>query len=597
MAGFGIWLLPGAALAWRLLGSGRPLLLAPVLSMSVLMVAAIVGDVVFGLPIDGVTTVLMALGLAAAAAAPLLARWLEPLAPTDPRGRESPRRVRPPWEVIPLLVVLALVAWVHATPHLPPVEEGAEGQRLDEGVLATLLERTQNATRYPYAIHVDEHVHWVRAAQVVDTGTILADHPYTGEPAGSGVFSLQQQVHERGFWTALAQFHLLTGIPLGAVFRFGPAVWAAGLAAITWGLTRPHPGALAAALATVALPTTLLILGVGFLVPITVGLGWVLATLWVAARCNGLARLGGTLFLVTSAFLIHLVAGGLCLLVALAAVLVRPGPWNRRLLLAALTLLPLLWIGPAVAVEVTQEVGEGADYPSARELFLEAGLPLQVMAIGGAVVAFARARKANLPHRIAAIVLVVVAAALNLSLMLSERSLAIYYRPLHAYFLAVALLAGLFVGELGLAAKRFAGQGSRGLAVAVALVLILPTVPTQLEARLEEPYYRVHDEGTWATMEAASQHVGPGDRFLSHPWQAPLFVAATGALPVTYLEPGRAPVQANLYGFYIGSGGANPAWFEENGITVVLHDRRPNTEHTELGPGVYRVAPPSPVAA
>ncbi len=613
VVGLAILLLPGLAVADRLTRSPRGLLLAPVLSFTVLPLAAIGLDFLFNVTINATTTTLLALGLAALAGRHRLEAWFaSPGALQLPQPRPPRRATRRPLSVrilgaVPatfgMLAILAMVAFMHSLPHVP----GAAGDDPDAAprgasAIDGLIGRAQLALAgddYPYPIHVDEHAHLARAAEVVRSGQSEIVDPYTGEPLAGSLLSLEGNVHERGFEVALAQIHLLTSVAWGVLFRFGPAIWAAYIAALAWGVARPHAGAAAGALALISLPTSVMFLGVGFLVPISAGLAWIVASLWISTRCSGLARLAGTLLVISGGFFIHLIAGALCIVVALSAAAVRAGSWRDRLAAGASTLIPLVWIGPAVQNEVAERVATNIARPSGREIFAFAGPIAPLFAVAGAILVYWRPTPTNQAHRAAALSMVVLLASINLSLWTGVRSLALYYRPVHALFLLGALVAGYGAGELGHAIARWMGGRNsdpwlRGrVAVVAAVVLVGLGLPAVAHEQMAMPYYRAFDEESWdAAATFADSGAGPDDLFLSHPWRAPVYNAFTGARPLAVLYPGSPPAGGSLFTFYERTNGANEVWLQENDLDWIVSSTPPNAPARSLGPSVHQLGAP-----
>ncbi len=606
--GLAILLLPGLAAADRLTRDRRALLLAPVLSLTLMPLAAIGLDFLFSVSVTATTTTLLALGLAVLAGNRRLRDWLgSPGALRLPSLPGRPRAAVRPWparllgavpSVLGIAAVLGIVALMHSLPHLP----GAQGD--DPGLaprgasaLDALIGRAASGLAgddYPYPIHVDEHAHLARAAQVVRLQSTEIVDPYTGDPLAGSLLSLEGNVHERGFEVALAQIHLLTSLPWGVIFRFGAPIWAAYIAVLAWGVSRPHVGAAAGALALVALPTSVMFLGVGFLVPIAAGLAWIAATLWVSTRTGGLARLLGTILIITGGFFIHLIAGAICTVVALAAAAVRAGSWRDRTAAAASTLLPLIWIGPAVQGEVTARVAVDVARPSGREIFAFAGPVAPLLAIAGAILVYWRPTATNQPHRVAALSMIVLLISINLSLLTGVRSLALYYRPVHALFLLGAIVAGYGAGEAGRAIARLMGGpnsdlGLRARVAAVAGVMVMALgLPAVAHEQMAMPYYRVFDEPSWDAAAAfADSGAGPGDLFLSHPWRAPVYNAFTGAQPLAVLYPGSAPAGGSLFTFYERTSGANEAWLMEHELDWIVSPTQPNAPARAVAPGIY----------
>lgn len=584
LLGLALYLLPGIAAADRLLPGGPVrFLLAPVLSLTLMPVAALLLAFGAGLPITAASTALLAFALTLLFGMRRLVGWLRPtLGPPPPplAAPAPPATPRPRWRTaLPLAAVALLVASVHALPHLPggdstPLSAWPDHASRLTGLLAGRFE--------PFPAHVDEHTHLAYAGHVLRNGT--AGDPYTGERADTAVFSLRGVVHERGFHVGLAQLSQLSGASLPFIFSIGAAVWAALLAALAWAVARPGHGALASAALVAAVPTDVLFIGPSYLVPIGTGLAWVLAAFWVTLNGRGPGRIAALLVLLTGAFFIHLVAGGAALVATLAASAWAPGDWRTRASVALSALLPLAWIGPAVSDEVVRQLGQGAGHTLSESILAAPGLLFWVAAAAG--VAFAvTGRSAR--HRAVATFAAVVALCVGGSFLSGRPSLALYYRAIPVLALAAAILAGHAVGSL-VDRLRPAFPAAARAAVATAAVAIL--VAPGISAHLDAAIYRVHDGTSWQAGEAlVAAGAGPGDVFLADPWRAMVYNGATGATPYTVLRPGSAPEREADWGFYLLSGGADAAWLADRGIDYVVSDVAPNAPHESLGSGAYRI--------
>lgn len=490
-----------------------------------------------------------------------------------------------------LLLALVLVAVVQYLPHMPGDEADSPADAVTE-----LANRTGAAARgddYPYPIHVDEHVHMALSAQAARQQDPFFDDPYTGRPHGADPLDVRGNVRERGFWVGLAQVHQLTDVEYGSLFRLLPALWAAGLGALVYFLVRPGPGAVASAAAVAALPTSVLFMGPGFLVPIAFGMSWVVATALVASRARGAAQVLGLMALITGAFFIHLTAGGAAIVTGLVATLARPGRLADRLGLAAASLVPLAWILPAIRDQAVDNLNIVPNHPVARSFFGSMGWPLVLLAIAGVLFVLHRQRAATTGPRIMAGVMSAALVSILVSLAIDHRSLATYYRPAHVLFLGLAVLAGTSAGHLGRwAAEAWEDPHWRrpAFAVAVPVLLMAFALPFAIEDRVDETYYRVHDARTWqAGAGFAASGAGPDDVFLTNPWHAPVYNAWTGATPHTVLRPGSPAELREDWNHYLATNGSTPEWLEARGIDYVIAPVAPNATHETVARDVYRL--------
>ena len=586
LAGLAVLLAPGLAAVDRFLGlRQRGWWFAPVFSLSLLPLGAIVLDLVLQVRTTALVTFLLAVGWTLALLAPRIrrvARWRG----AQWRGwgaRAKAWRPKPPkWTAVAFLAVLAFVAAVHTLPHLPGDDANAFT------AYPEFVQRLASGDSYPYPIHVDEHYHLAQQAAIARQGTIDIDDPYTGEPPPSPLFSITGFRQERGFDLAVVQVHHLTGLELTTLARFLPAAQAVVLAAVVCAALSPARGAWLSALFVAIIPTTVRFLGPGYLVPSAFALPWVITALHVSLRAQGARRLAALAILETAAFFLHLVLGTLVLAVAALATMFRADRGRDRLVLVAVVFLPLVWIGPLVAEQVTDAVTAEHELPFQPGILQKAGLPMLVAALGGVVVAFLRHKPENAPHRILAILGCAILLSLAWSISTDHRSDATYSRLIPTYFVCVAVLAGLALGWATHRIGAVARQPWYGtfLGAILGLALLAPAIGFHLGT----PMYRVFGPESWDDVHVfAHSNASTQDVFLSDPWLAPVYNSGTGALPHTVLIPGNSPANGADWGYYLASGGANPAWFAERGITFVISSVEPNAEHEWLGGNVYRI--------
>ncbi|HUR26425.1 MAG TPA: hypothetical protein VM327_10475 [Candidatus Thermoplasmatota archaeon] len=488
-----------------------------------------------------------------------------------------------------LVAVLPLVWVVHSLPHLPG--DVAASPMEVPGELASRGADLIQGDDLPYPVHVDEHYHLAQMAEIDRSGHVDINDPYTGAPSDLGLFTVSGMRTERGWEIGLVQLSQLTDVSLPTLSHFLPAIWTTYLAFVVWVALRPAPGALASAAFVVLIPTTVRFLGPGFLIPSSFGLPWIIAVLFVAIRARGPGRFIALLLLITGAFFIHMVPGVLALVAGLTAALVQPGKWRDRVALAASVALPLVWIVPAIRSDAVAAVTSEHDLPFEPGIFHAAGWPVLGLAIIGTAVAFYRRIPQTVPHRVLLGLCLGTSLTMAWSIDAGHASDATYSRLVQPFFLSLGCLAGLGVGAV---AVYMAGIPFRGLATAgifLAVIVAAGAALHPLQTRLNEPYYRLYDAPSWqAAEDFAASGAGQDDVFLSHPWQAPMYNAVSGARPWTVLRPGSPPERGEDYDYYIASGGANATWLKERDISWVLAPVPPNAPHSATSTGINHLA-------
>ncbi len=536
-----------------------------------------------------------------------------------------------------LLLALVFVLSVTFLPHLDTqsIEGVGEGSPWREMGTAygDWLEDGGEQEGYPFPIHVDEHIHWVFSSTIQRFQTLSHPDAYSGDtPQGDGI-SLRGSVHERGFHLALAQFQDLTGIAWLTIFQFGPMLWAGLIAVLVWAALDPWPGAPIAAALTGLMPTTVRFLGPGFLVPITFGLAWVALVLVLLPRIGRSFR-GAVLALLTVfwAFFIHVIAGFVALAVLVAAipfVVGEPKEEGMRKRLAGIgfvAALPMIWLYEAFWVEIVAEAETLSSLPLDATAFDQIGLAFMVawiLALG--LVGYHRPRKRGTLFGATTLLSLVLLATIISNFYFGPR-LALYDRfhqpfllvasvPVAYLILATARALVTAVGTLSNRTKaltrrvhrrmrptsaetqsqeeathtsprpttgknrdRIGRLARRGVVGLLALTMFVGLTSPALSAHLSEPYYHVVDKDDidryrWIEANIGEEH----ERFLAHPWKAPILTAMTGKQPHAFLRPGSSPVNGEEYIDYLTGTSNDTRWLLERDIEIVIAPRMPDS--------------------
>lgn len=514
-----------------------------------------------------------------------------------------------------LAIVLLFVALVTYLPHMQTLE----GEINPSGAVVNKSERDPwtrlglayvsvlNGSKddYEYPMHVDEDVHWVRAAAIQRADSMSYPNPYTGQPPReSGALSLKGSVHEQGFVLAFAQFQELTGIPFILIIRFFPAIFAALTAWLVWVALRPWPGAAVAAALVALIPSSPRFLGIAFWVPIGIGLAWIATGMIVARYATSDRR---TLFLALMlgawAFYIHLIAGFAFLLVFLASIPANLGRvWRDMMTFGALIAVPMVWFFGAFAADFGREAKVLGHLPTDFTIFDQIGIPFLVAwSAGCSLVVLRPPASTYRPPIYAATIASVVSLGLMVTNFVLDLEVYALYDRWHqpmVLFATVPVAYGIveivrWTGEVirshsGRRAIRPLTMRPRAMMVggALATVLLGGFVATPgLAAHLDEPYYYFMTDESWERMLAASE-LGPEyDAFLVHPWQAPIFNALTGKRPHTWLDPGEPPFRGLEYQAYHQGKYSDDVWLVERELTILLEAPGAGPPNYHVGPG------------
>lgn len=578
VVGVAVFVLPGLALARHILPGRLRWVAAPVLSATVLPLAAIVLDTVFNVRMTMATTFMLCM---------LGGAWLVVQRVRRPTG---PRVAPSSWAAG--LGAAAVALLMASLMHAPHVEA--------DGLLpqaAAAVEQAVDAwtdTPTPYPLHADEHIQLARSAQMERYGTTTYLDPYTTQAQDRGQLRLLYTVNQRGFQVAVSELHLLTDVSLPFLFRFLPAVAAGFLALTTWAALRPMPGAAPAAALTSIVPTTVLFLGPSFLVPIGLGLAWIVVTAWVGARAEGRWREAGLVLLVAGGMFMHLVIGAACFVAAAAAwVFAAPDSQAARIRLALVVGVPFL-IAIVFRAEILHHLALEWDLPWERGIIDWAGWLLFPFALTGAALAWLRRGPGGRMLRSLSLLYGAVLAGLAFSVLLRIRSLPAYYRGVLLFFLLSGIFAGIAIGfgsdKLRAGLRRTPALVRTLVPAAVAGLAIAVVLAPAVAHQADSPIYHPWNHSSWRDLEIlVAAEPEPGLGLLADPWQAGIASGLTGLRPWTVLYPGVFPKNLADWNHYLESGGADPGWLRERGIDYVMSTTVPNATYEPLGGHVYRL--------
>jgi hypothetical protein len=135
---------------------------------------------------------------------------------------------------------------------------------------------------YPYPVHVDEWAHLSYANEIIKEGKAFGlSNPYNG---GAPIID---QLGEVGFQTFLAVFHLTSDIDWLTIFKYLPSIIFMLTILAAYILGKRKGFGWEAALLTCLIPTTIGLLGPGLLVPVAMGLPFIVAAIFVAFYLRG----------------------------------------------------------------------------------------------------------------------------------------------------------------------------------------------------------------------------------------------------------------------------------------------------------------------
>ncbi|GAG90991.1 unnamed protein product, partial [marine sediment metagenome] len=127
---------------------------------------------------------------------------------------------------------------------------------------------------YPYSVHVDEWVHLAHSKAMLQAGSTTYIDPFFGESTigPTSAFSQMGPHLYTGYYLFWGVFQQISGLSWLTIFKYFPAIIFVITVLSAYILGRREGFGLEAALFTCLIPTTVGILGPGFMVPVAFGL-------------------------------------------------------------------------------------------------------------------------------------------------------------------------------------------------------------------------------------------------------------------------------------------------------------------------------------
>ncbi|PKK86282.1 MAG: hypothetical protein CVT48_01745 [Thermoplasmata archaeon HGW-Thermoplasmata-1] len=453
-----------------------------------------------------------------------------------------------------------------------------------------------------FPIHVDEWFHYAYVEGIMSSHSLTFENPFFSSSNVTANI-------EGGFHVLLALFSGLSGIGLRSLFLLLPVFVFASMQVAAFVLGKEKWG-LGAAFFVGLIPTTLRILGPAFLVPVALGMLFVLVLLIIASGKPGLYSYGAITVLFISLILIHPPSMAMGM-IAVAAhginAFISKGGMNKfhGIMLGASIALPFLagyviyssfrFLVDRAWSDVMSDPRFAYTYvlPKMGDCFMALGIAAIVLAAAGTFYAF---YKGCAKER----ALAVCAAAMLAIMLMFEKAgwgVAILYdRAGQFSMLFLAALAGVgLLGATGLAhfavekgtaklakgreffrnwdARRFFNpRAITTLFICAAVVSV--SVVGSLGVRADEPYYIVMDDTRWSDYEWIKENlVGPSEKpiyGISPDLLGASAMCAVSGMKVKFaVHPGMRYGQFNeVYAFFAGNCG-NTAFLTKYGITVV----------------------------
>lgn len=430
---------------------------------------------------------------------------------------------------------------------------------------------------YPYPVHIDEWVHLAKAKALQAAGSTTFVEPFYGEHALSISSNLEAGFHL--FWTV---FQSISGISWLTIFRYFPSVIFMITVLSVYVMARREGFGWEAALFTCLIPTTVGILGPAFMVPVAMGLMFILPLpLFVVFNFKTIrsylvlfifncfllvihAPTAIGLFIILIPYiLLNLkedAKHSLGITLAMFIPFLVPFPWIFNLLLPTFQLL-----------FTPQPIPAYVDFPRVIEKF--GYLPVLLCLLGTFVLAIKGGKKNyGLIIGLLALLLMLV------SFFTFHYGVEIVYaRGLMYVMLVASVVAG--VGLMSLKNFRLpAALGARlrlpellttNVGRFLCLALVIATLAMVIPDRQKTNYYHMIDTEDYQAFAWIQENVDKSyQKAILDPWKATAFSAITGKRVYTRIHAFPVDIDTQTYDF-LKNGSRDTALLRDNGISIV----------------------------
>jgi hypothetical protein len=451
---------------------------------------------------------------------------------------------------------------------------------------------------YAYPVHLDEWNNYTYSQVIYSAHSISFTDPWQGG-------SIQQypnpEVGYNVFWSVL---HMVTGIPLLTIFRFGPAAIMAITALAVYILGRREGFGWEASLFLCLIPTTVGILGPAFMVPVALGLLFIPLSLFIVF--NYRTWWSYLLLYVFIMFLLAIhapTAVGLCIILVPYALINLKGDFLHSLAMLAAMVFPFLfgfpWVESILRIETQgltspSELTQNVALPHIMGTY--GYLPVALGAMGIAILVF-KGKKSSYGLILGTLALLILLVA---RFTFHYGADVMYFRSLHYMMLMMSVLAG---AGLWLVRKIRLPEWinvpyklsfiTRNIGNIVSLVLIGMVLYTAIPQRQHTPYYHMINEQEYQSFVWIRENVDASyQKAILDPWKATAFTGITGKYVLTKI--GEAPTGKDVEVIdYLNGGCKDTSYLIDNGVSLVFSPVKvENDDLIEVHPEVYLLKPP-----
>lgn len=427
---------------------------------------------------------------------------------------------------------------------------------------------------YPYPVHIDEWMHLAYSEALIRAGNIIFPDPWYG-----GEVSPYPNL-EVGFHALWAIFHQISGISWLTIFRYFPSVIFMITVLSVYILAQREGFGWEAALLTCLIPTTVGILGPGFLVPVAMGLLFIPLSLFIVL--NFRSWWSYVVLFILMCFLLAIHAATAVILVIILAphiALNLKGEFRHSLGLVLTMVMPFLGIVPwtfnlllptAKSLIVSQPPYPFVDLPPIIRTF---GYLPTLLCLAGTFILAIKGTKRDYSMTLgllALLLMLVTFFAFHYGVPI------LYYRGLMAAMLMMSIVAGaglMWVKNLrlpdGIMVRLKAPPIVRHVGYVLCLVLMGATLYVAIPARQNTLYYHMIDGEDYEAFIWIKENVDSSySKAILDPWKATAFTAITGKQVYTRIHEYPKPSDVEAYDFLRG-GSSNTTFLKRNGISMV----------------------------
>ncbi len=474
-------------------------------------------------------------------------------------------------EYLRLVPVLALAGYIAFVPHL----------------------------NYPYPVHVDEWVHLAFARAIQQAGGTTFIDPFLGQVSVS--LGSNPEVGFHLFWGA---FQSISGISWLVIFRYFPSIVFVISVLVVYILARRVGFGWEAAFLTSLMPTTVGVLGPGFLVPLAMGLAILGLCLFVAFNFSSVWSYLVLFILTSFILLIHApTAVGVVVILIPEMLLNLKGNPKHSIGIALAVVVPFLvpfLLMPGLLLPTLRELRnvqpplEYIDIPAVLSAYGYSTIGLVLL--GTFILAFKGGKRnySLVLGLLALLLMLVVFYTFHYGLQI------MYTRGITYMALVLSIVAGAGLAAIkNLKVPEHVGHRLRlpslvteNIGLVLLVVVSVFTLATSIPARLHTPYCRMIDSEDYEAFTWIMNNVDTSyDKAILDPWKATAFSAITGRHAYTRIHTAPTPESAAAYAF-LDAGATDTRFLRQNGISIVYSKRGvSNPDLIDVGKRVYLLPP------